>query len=244
MGNREILNGTKNNFIESIKSSYLSKEENRKINDDVYYYAVWQGYLDAKRTFDGVSRIGKRKEDAFRALAEKIKGYFEDTSFKDDQDYFDQKHKKMCESLITSFGDYSITYGQAQKIVNMAFKYLYCCKGAEEKKDHFKYCHMALDTYTLNWYKRKTGDNPEEWSKLDDEKYVKIKDYIRDHLDYPDLTVLENEFIIWPDEMLLETIKDFNKIKGKKIAQHTNLIISDEILELEQNIKEIKKWYE
>lgn len=30
-----------------------------------------------------------------------------------------------------------MTYGQAQKIINMAFKYLYCCKHDSEMEERF-----------------------------------------------------------------------------------------------------------
>ena len=33
---------------------------------------------------------------------------------------------------------YNARYGQAQKVVNMAFKYLYCCDGAEVYKSKFE----------------------------------------------------------------------------------------------------------
>lgn len=35
------------------------------------------------------------------------------------------------------------TYGKAQKIINMSFKYLFCCEDAEEHYAHFQYCHTV-----------------------------------------------------------------------------------------------------
>lgn len=242
---RSVFESTKKLFFDSINKGDLSKskQQNRKFCEDVYYFAVYQGYLDAKRTFKGVSKIGDKKEDAFKELAGKIENYFEET-FQDDQDYFDQKHNEMCKSLIDSFkkSGYIITYGQAQKIVNMAFKYLYCCEDAEKRKDYFKYCHMALDTYTLNWYNRKTGKNIKEWSKLCEKVYKEIQSNIRENKEYNG-TVLENEFIIWPDEMLLEAMENLNEAAKREIVSHKNSIISNEIDKLEQNIEKIKSWF-
>lgn len=71
---------------------------------------------------------------------------------------FDKKHEEFCMSFIknynlalnNSFKD--IAYGKAQKIVNMTFKYLYCYDNSSEYEDKFKFCHMPLDSFTLNWF--------------------------------------------------------------------------------------------
>ncbi|MFR2492079.1 MAG: hypothetical protein ACLS9B_16425 [Coprococcus comes] len=36
----------------------------------------------------------------------------------------------------------------------MTFKYIYCLKGAEEKEKYFEFCHMPLDSITLEWFYR------------------------------------------------------------------------------------------
>lgn len=49
-------------------------------------------------------------------------------------------------------------YGQAQKIVNMAFKYMYCVwYGKKEYKEYLEkceVCHMPLDSFSLEWINR------------------------------------------------------------------------------------------
>lgn len=52
-----------------------------------------------------------------------------------------------------------MTYGQAQKIINMAFKYLYCCRHDSAMEERFKACHMPLDSFSLEWFKRKFGED-------------------------------------------------------------------------------------
>ena len=101
---------------------------------------------------------------------------------------------------------------------------------------------MALDTYTLNWYNRKTGKNIKEWSKLCEKVYKEIQSNIRENKEYNG-TVLENEFIIWPDEMLLEAMENLNEAAKREIVSHKNSIISNEIDKLEQNIEKIKSWF-
>lgn len=64
---------------------------------------------------------------------------------------------------------YQVTFGHAQKIVNMAFKYLYCCHGAEKYEDTvFSHCHMPLDRNTIADYRKyiTKEDTIPVWSKL------------------------------------------------------------------------------
>ena len=219
-------------FINSIKKAPLSQKENRNFSQqDIYKNAVYQGYLDASRTFTRISEIGTDNRDkVFEEVAEKISEFFkneEDAS----EEVFDEKHKCFCDCLINKFKEkqYTITYGKAQKIVNMAFKYLYCCEGAKNKEKLFKFCHMTLDTYTLNWVKKNTSiKRTKEWSKLDKEEYLDIQKAIRKTINengnLKKYTVLQNEFIIWPDEMLLEALYDAKKAlnSAKSINSHQN----------------------
>ena len=57
----------------------------------------------------------------------------------------------------------------------MAFKYLYCCEDATDYDNYFRYCHVPLDSVTLEWFCRecrnrevsiKTG-NISKWSTID-----------------------------------------------------------------------------
>lgn len=76
---------------------------------------------------------------------------------------FDVFHGELCENLKECFREKetNITYGQAQKIINMAFKYLYCLyyKYGELKEEQFADCHMPLDSFSLEWFKRKFGED-------------------------------------------------------------------------------------
>lgn len=122
-------------------------------NIGLFKAAVEQGYDDAKRTFTGIGeKWGKTldKECFFKSLAEKIQEAFTNKENKT----FDDWHKEACDFFISQLGEqYPATYGQAQKVINMTFKYLYCLKGAdaEEYKIIFDKCHMPLDSYTLEW---------------------------------------------------------------------------------------------
>ena len=109
---------------------------------------------------------------------------------------FDAWHKTLALELIdrwnrevAGFG----TVGKAQKVINMAFKYLACI--SHDYDTHLPYCHMTLDSYTLDWYeaavkpwakarKREVGRKVSAWSKIESyDEYLLIQQNIRDYLD-------------------------------------------------------------
>ncbi|MBO5716358.1 MAG: hypothetical protein J6S23_08225 [Clostridia bacterium] len=85
-------------------------------------------------------------------LAERIWCYLNNNTV-ETMKSFDDWHSSVCEEFCiecTSRG-ISIEYGLAQKFLNLALKYCYCFGDADiaEDKDKFKYCHIALDSYTF-----------------------------------------------------------------------------------------------
>lgn len=65
----------------------------------------------------------------------------------------DKKNKKVIKFVRTD-KKCGFTIGNAQKIVNMTFKYLFCVMNDnnfkyENFKDYFKYCHYTLDEITI-----------------------------------------------------------------------------------------------
>lgn len=131
------------------------------------------------------------------------------------QDAFDAWHKDMCEEFLAVIEPKyqgGLKYGKAQKIVNMTFKNAYCLQHNEIKEDqfekYFEYCHMPLDSITLEWFKRtqtwlkdyckEDPSNgscdflckylPESWSKMKSDDsgnrygYETIQKKIRDYL--------------------------------------------------------------
>ncbi len=101
---------------------------------------------------------------------------------------------------------YQATFGHAQKIVNMAFKYLYCCRGAEKYENTvFSHCHMPLDGYTIADYRKyiTKEDTIPGWSKFDTSAdrclYEKIQANVRKYSEEHDQTPLCTEFIWWWD---------------------------------------------
>lgn len=97
----------------------------------------------------------------------------------------------------------------------MTFKYLYCLDDTTVTyNDHFENCHVALDSYTLEWIWRNCGlasnEIHDDWSKIqyNDRStkktttlgYEKIVDKYRTNkpASYPD-TPFQSEFIFWEE---------------------------------------------
>lgn len=180
---------------------------------------------------------------------ETVRDYILQTPNEENQDSFDEKHEKWCKEFTTSCGeeaDFIATIGKAQKVINMAFKYFYCCQDADEHKHAFQYCHMPLDSLTLEWVYRKvkptngekyTRNNIPAWSKLcyDSSKenasilsYKSIQEDIRKHFENStEWTPLTAEFVIWP-QIQLELAAEglFNQLwhigEGPDDAEYAN----------------------
>lgn len=226
----------RNQFIE------LCKKQNNKpfekiaescINDEgVIEAAVKLAYKDAQRTMKGIKNYNKG--DAFEAVSEKLEEYFNGDAC-GNAEKFDEKHKELCDKWKKNFPNSNLgTYGKAQKIVNMAFKYLYCCKDACEKEDYFKYCHIPLDSFTLEWFCRECRDKIVKskiasWSAiaeydLSDEKknndndndnekkyynYMFFQEKFREMYSENELTPLQAEFIKWPEMQMKLSAEGF-----------------------------------
>lgn len=166
------------NEHEVLRSIFYQNIKNQKdfsIGDEENYETVVCGkaYADfSPRTISGTCK--ENIKEVLINLANKIYDYIHGKK-RDTQDDFDQWHGKICDKFVDEYNNKSgsetkINYGKAQKIVNMTLKYVYCFKDTEELKlkDKFKYCHMALDTYTLDWF----SDKVRKW--YEEEKGVTL----------------------------------------------------------------------
>lgn len=162
------------------------------------------------------------------SLLNVIEKYFSDNP-KGSSESFDEWHKTTCSNIILPAIRHFYTnrdteqtpvcYGKAQKILNIALKCCYCLKGARDKEDYFKYCHVPLDRFTLNWYKANGGKITTEWSKLEFKDYKEIQDFIREK-DFRDidqfdgLTPLQKEFMVWRLEIMKSSVMTINQCLG------------------------------
>ena len=200
---------------------------------ELYIDALYQGYLDACRTIhwktDENNELLKRKKEwdkkashestekknnpgrePLEQTAQEIKAYLENEDL-----IFD--HEKWCTDLIAEYEKYikgGITYGQAQKIINMAFKYLYCIYDRngrlENKKDKFSECHMPLDSFSLEWFKRSFKS---EWKNyLGEKEKSKLPDYL-----FKNSGELKADSISsWSSMHSVEVVKEHDSYQRKK----------------------------
>lgn len=229
-------------------------------SEELFVAAVAQGYADAKRTFSGISKFWdeNKRKDFFADVAKALQ-----TACKSHPADFDVWHEATCDDICKWFKEAGyekgVTYGQAQKIVNMAFKYLYCLEGAEQYAI-FRQCHMPLDSFTLAWYKRYVmiGKDKEykiteedKWSNLKKDKYQKIvvaiQKYLRDEPNFPfrgtKVTLsqhpLDAEFYVWPEMQMHLAAEEFyfafNEEKEK--ADWKKKSVSDKLGDIQACIK-------
>mgnify|MGYP003297448817 CR=1 FL=1 len=202
-------------------------------NQEDVLLAVKKAYIDmSPRTFksDGTEKAElnpQKKETLFAALAQRFCDYMQNGA-----PDFEKWHNTQCEFFITEFrkilkdarkNPADATYGKAQKIVNMTFKYLYCFDDAKDYSERFAPCHMALDSYILAWVQEwyldqynkgkprretlsKTGARHlPNWSHLAYStvdgvpQYIELQEAIRQQVktEYAGMTPFEAEFLIW-----------------------------------------------
>ncbi|MFR1631578.1 MAG: hypothetical protein ACLSU0_00250 [Oscillospiraceae bacterium] len=150
---------------------------------------------------------------------------------------FDVWHTETCNKYCSQMNswirrkgfNFTMTYGRAQKVLNMTFKYLYCTTAYKAKVESIApFLHMTLDGYTLHWYrdivvdfinksssvKIKKGDIS-DWSKMNEKskrQYIDIQKDIRAYLNsIADYQYYINTEIISTDESLEEQTKVSNK---------------------------------
>lgn len=228
----ELVMQQRSAFRNGLKDKRFDKTAKFDANNlHLFKVAVLLGYGDAKRTFSKIGEFWNNKQiqrDAFfETIAKKLQLLFTNNAS-------DTWHEDLCENFcseLAQLGYNNVTYGQAQKVINMALKYLFCFDGAEKYKTVFDKCHMPLDSYTLSWYRKlpKPVDKnariyyDTKWSNLTKEKYIAIQDHIRDRLKNDSKIKIDDqeillpnqplyaEFIIWPEEILLMAGNSFMK---------------------------------
>lgn len=212
--------------FEEHKKDFISQEFKGAIPTDLeqcVQLAVSKAYRDmTPRTIKGHTETIKKESCDY--LQKWFKEYLEKNPLQKEED-FDEMYYSLCGYFLDNFNEAlrnkHLTpqkFGKAQKIINMTFKYLYCL--LPKKKDWFTYCHMPLDTYTLNWYYRQSKNKPgrETWSNLEEGCYDEISKEIRALIaggEYAGLSPLEAEFIIWDEEKNKVMLKELRSVLKK-----------------------------
>ena len=213
-------------------------------NHEDVLLAVKKAYIDmSPRTFkekdkqqSGVEKKDEinrtKKDDLLKEVAQRISNYMKGASSAG----FDIWHKELCDFFIDGTKETNglrklledankdpnqATFGKAQKLVNMTFKYMYCFDDANQHIDKFDMCHMPLDSYILDWFfdwykeewkkqynEKMTKNGKNHLSAWSDLKYAKdpgdkipqykeIQSLIKQKLRNENVSCLEAEFVIW-----------------------------------------------
>ena len=213
----------------------LSVKENKKDSArDLTEKAVVQAYVNDSifRLMHGIGAIedsAKLKEEVFKYTAQSIKNYLDNP--KKCKDDFRDWHKNVCKSIINIFNDRGykkgayykqkgvkkevqkdVSYGLAQKSVNMAFKYLYCFSDYDESA--FAFCDCPIDSIIAksildNYGDSIQGDKAKKiikdlsksqkggWSGLDEAGYEIVQGIITDLSKKNKCSNLEFDLLYW-----------------------------------------------
>ena len=185
-----------------MRKSKITKDEKVKwwqgnlFEDDLIELAMAKAYRDLMRTIRGfASHINNtRIKKNARAC---IKEYINKTinASITSQKQFDQIHRETCEMLIDKFEDQYFTIGQAQKWINMTFKYLHLLE-YEAIENIYEYCHIPIDNYMLNITNYRMSKT---WSKLNNyDEYIQYQEWFRNK--YNNEIPLDVEFHLWIEE--------------------------------------------
>ena len=161
--------------------------------DDTISLAMDKAYRDLMRTIRGFShnsehdKIIRKARQTLRTSIIVILSAEIHT-----QAEFDELHKTACYDLISAFGGQIFTVGQAQKWINMTFKYLHLLDYPEVQKV-YEYCHVPIDNYMLSITSYTMS---KAWSKLNNYyDYLEYQIWFRDK--YSNDIPLDKEFYLW-----------------------------------------------
>lgn len=170
---------------------YLHRENCSISDDEAVLHAVELAYRDmSPRTIKGHGAIDNEEIAALRkSLAESVIDKLNGNAPASQAD-FDAVHEELCESFLTQYNDLLVknglerqAFGKAQKIVNMAFKYLYCFEDSAEYDVWFEYAHMPIDSIVNEWWKDDGITSCTlTWSNLNKDEYYFFQKLVRNWL--------------------------------------------------------------
>lgn len=167
--------------------------------------AANRAYRDMCRTIrfeKGVSQ--KLKDDCRTRVIELIETKIKKCNSIDTVEKYNEFHDSLCLRMIDCYDNQTIaqiTYGQAQKWVNMTMKYL--CVLYEGQCDWlnkiYSFLHIPIDSIILDKAKKEFPNefpvNNTPWSQLSREEYITIQNKFRAVI--KDVALIDWEFKVW-----------------------------------------------
>lgn len=149
--------------------------------------AIDRAYRDFNRTMHGIGE--KQTDKTKKFLSDFMLAVVDSLTSKQfvNQAEFDDWHKLKCDELKKAFHQYpgfKISYGQAQKWINMTLKYLFALGDniVNGISANYAYYHIPIDNIIQNKLLEKYAIQKfsERWSKIDDyEKYLNYQMKVR-----------------------------------------------------------------
>ncbi|MDY3905085.1 MAG: hypothetical protein SO007_07890 [Candidatus Enteromonas sp.] len=169
---------------------------------------LYRKRIKGKYCLRGNKAIEAKLDALLDELAQRIYDYFNKPgNVTNNQSNFDEFHHGICQWFLNELnkirkmaGLPPATYGNAQKMINILFKYLACFDDYPKYADLFSYCHMPIDGYIARALKDKGIIVPSTpWYGLTYQEYIDLQNEIRLKLPRaPYMSILEAEFILWP----------------------------------------------
>lgn len=164
-----------------------------------------RAYRDMNRTirFHGLDvKIRYQLRDKVNCILKKDFQFIDESNITS-KELFNALHLKICDKIKNIYltEGVTLTYGQAQKWVNMTIKYLYML-GWSNFDGIFQYLHIPLDNYIFDFAMEHFGiEKPKKvWSKWDDyeNEYLKYQYELLNNIKIED--PLRWEFHAWLEE--------------------------------------------
>lgn len=166
-----------------------------------------RAYRDVSRTIHGMGSLdgaAELRDEIHRSIVEFVERLEEVA----DQADFDRKHHAWCCRTIETFSNYphrdregfGLCYGQAQKWLNMALKYL-AVLGHAGVSSVYPYLHAPLDQVVYR-QARKSWDLSAPagaWSRLEEKDYCRYQEALRAAVKEDFASVMDWEAHLWVD---------------------------------------------
>lgn len=180
--------------------------------ENIYKVVSAHAYHDmTPRHLKGIGNYKKEKEDIFNYITDQLILYFSESAKTKEE--FEKWHKNICEEICRRFSslpDIDLKFGKAQKLINISFKHLYCFANSDSKAEHFKYCHIPINSNVISWCNKNAGIRKPQtaWSNLSYDDYHKFQECLSMWLnsdantEYRDsdgipYSLLQLDFIAW-----------------------------------------------
>ncbi len=168
-------------------------------NKDLISASIDRAYLDFNRTLHGFAKL--RSTENYSYLKDVVSGSVAQLLNRRfiDQKQFDEWHQSQCNTLVHSYKEalnFKLYQGQAQKWLNMSFKYLYSLGDSRVPSisDNYMFFHVPIDNIIQDKFKSQGINRLQcSWSRIKTyEQYLDYQILVRNK--YPNRIPMDVEF--------------------------------------------------